>query len=94
MYAALVEISDNFSGIQKRARLENCVEPIPYLKSVKNQAPQFKTPTCNALTYDQCSGLLISDETTHDHKFKWDTKFGSKSWSSVYDLEQFPNDGY
>ena len=94
MYAALVEISDNFSGIQKHTRLENCVDPIPYLQSVQNQAPQFKTPTGTALTYDQYYELLLSDETIHEHKFKWDTKFGSKNWSSVYDLEQFPNDGY
>ena len=30
---------------------------------------------------------------THDNKFKWDGKFVSKSWSSVYDIEKFPNDG-
>ena len=36
MYEALVEISDNFSGIQKHTRLENCVDPIPYLQSVQN----------------------------------------------------------
>ena len=30
------------------------------------------------MAYDQYSELLLSAATTHDGKFKWDTKFGSK----------------
>ena len=45
------------------------------------------------MTYEQYSELLISSETTHDNKFKRDTKFGSKYRRNVYELEQLPNDG-
>ena len=45
------------------------------------------------MIYEQYSELLISAATTHDEKFKQDTKFGSKSWRNVYEFEQFPNDG-
>ena len=45
------------------------------------------------MDYDQYSVLIISDATAHDKKFKYDTKFLSKSRRSVYELEQLSNDG-
>ena len=73
--------------------MENFFDPIPSLQVVKNQADQFKTQTCTALSYEKYSELLLSAVMTHDDKFKQETKFGPKSWRSVYKLEQLPNDG-
>ena len=44
--------------------LETFVEPVTYLKAVKNQADQFKTQTGTALTYKKYSKLRISAATT------------------------------
>ena len=42
LYEALVEISDNFSRVQKRTVSENVVDPILSLQSIKNQAEKLK----------------------------------------------------
>ena len=73
--------------------LENVVDSIKSLKGVKNQSNQFKTQTGTALACEKYYELLLSAATTHDDKFKQETKFGSKSWRSVYQIEQLPNDG-
>ena len=72
--------------------LENVVDPITYPKYIKNKAYQFKIQTSTARTYDKYSELLISAATTCNKTFKRVTKFGYKSWRSVYHIEQLPND--
>ena len=72
--------------------LENYVEPIPYLQSVKNQYDQFKIHTGTYMTHDKYYELLLSAAMTHDKKFKRVAKFGSEYWWNFYDLKQLPND--
>ena len=91
MYEPLVESSDNLSEVQKQTISANVIGPITYLQYVKNNPDQFKIQTGTALTYDQYYELRLLSATTHDKKLKRNTKFGSKSQRSVYELEQFPN---
>ena len=72
--------------------MENDVDTIASLQAFKNQTNQFKTQTGTALTYEKYYELLLSAATTNNKKFKRNTKFGSKPWRSVYDIEKFPND--
>ena len=46
------------------------------------------------MAYDQYSEFLLSAATTHNKKIKWESKFGSKYRSILFNIEQFPNDGY
>ena len=66
--------------------LKNFIDPIPSLQDVKNQANQFKRQTVTALTYEQYSELLLSDEITHAKQFKCKTEFGSKYRRSLYEI--------
>ena len=72
--------------------LENVVEPIPSLKSVRNQSERLKTRTGTALIYDKYSEILILAEAIHYQKIKYDYKFSSKTWKNVYELKKIPND--
>ena len=52
----------------------------------------LKIQTGTALTYEKYYELLILSAKTHYNKFKQDSKFGSKSRPSVYDIKQCTND--
>ena len=92
LYGNLVQISYHFYGIQKHTILENVVDPITSLQSVKNKAEKSKTQISTALNYEQYYELHISAATTLDEKFKRETKFGCKYRRIVYEIEQFTND--
>ena len=50
--------------------LENVVDPIPYLQTVKTKAGPFKIQTGYSVTYEKFYELLIEAATIHRKKFK------------------------
>ena len=94
LYETLVESSDHLYGVQNPTIIENVVEPITSLQTVKNQSDKFKTQTGTGLIYEKYSELLLSAETTHENKFKWDSKFWSKYQRSVYEIGQLLYSNY
>ena len=69
LYETQVPTSDHFSPGQKLHMLQNSVEPIQELRTVRTQTAQHKTQTGNDITYDQYVELLLSASSTYDAQF-------------------------
>ena len=69
LYEGQIAVKDQFSPAQKRAMLENAIQPIPELRAVKVQADQHKVQTGWNLSYDQYLSLVESAAANYDSQF-------------------------
>ena len=68
-YATLIPHADPFPDDMKLILLQNAVEPLPELRSVRQYAIQIELATGQSQTYEQYRSMVITAAETYDKKF-------------------------
>jgi len=68
-YATLIPHADPFPDDMKLILLQNAVEPLPELRSVRQYTIQIELATGQSQTYEQYRSMVITAAETYDRKF-------------------------